>query len=56
VLYANQSLLIASATDMVTIAQAKWKPDLSVIYKNTPLLIIISFINKKQFEGGFSVR
>jgi hypothetical protein len=25
----------------------------SVIYKNTPLLIIISFVNKKQFEVAF---
>jgi hypothetical protein len=25
----------------LTIAQTKWKPDFSVIYKNTPLLIII---------------
>ena len=26
---------------MVTIAQTKWKPDFSIIDKNTPLLIIM---------------
>ena len=29
--------------NMVTIAQTEWKPDFSVIYENTPLLIIIIF-------------
>jgi hypothetical protein len=31
-----------SYLDMVTIAQTKWKPDFSVIHKNTPLLIKLS--------------
>ena len=31
----------STAINMVTITQTKWKPDFSVLYKNTPLLIVI---------------